>query len=340
MRHLGRTALAAALVVAGCVGSANPSASASDPLLVAVASALPPAPKHIVVVFEENRDYDGIVGDKHLPVIHSIIGAGTLFTNSRAVTHPSLPNYFAIFAGKTNTDGDHCSDKPADAAGDLPVNAGLSARMPTLASELIAAHKTFVGYAESLPSPGYVGCFGPGGSLFSVYYKRHVPWAFFTKAGHPGEVVKDVDHYLLDDIVHQSFDSFPAPGHYDDLPTVAMVTPNVKDDMHGTPLGDNEESLDSHADDWLARNIIPLVRWASDPKNNTLVILTWDEAGRRAGRPDTNDIVTVFAGSMVRVGTDAEPITHYSVLSTIERFYGLAPMSENDKIAPILGCWN
>jgi acid phosphatase len=339
MVDLKRAALAAVLIFAGCVGSAKPVGHGTGPLAAIAAVALPAAPKHIVIIFEENRDVDAIIGSKRLPVIHSMIAAGTLFTHSRAVTHPSLPNYFAIFTGTTNSDGDHCSDKPTDSVGDLPVNAGLSARMPTLASELASVHRTFVGYAESLPSPGYVGCYGGGGSLFSIYYKRHVPWAFFTKAGHPGEEAKDVDHYLLDDSVNQTFDAFPKPGHYDDLPTVAMVTPNVKNDMHGTPLGNNEEGLDVHADQWLGNNIMPLVQWASDPKNDTLVILTWDEADKRAGRPDTNDIVTVFVGSMVRAGTDPEPITHYSVLSTIERFYGLAPMTENDKAVPIVGCW-
>jgi acid phosphatase len=300
---------------------------------------LPAAPAHIVVIVEENRDFDSIVNDKGMPVIHSMIAAGALFTNSHGVTHPSLPNYFAMFAGKTNSDGDHCSDKPIDAAGDLPVNAGLAARMPTLGSALIAAHRTFVGYAESLPQPGYVGCYGRGGPLFSAYLKRHVPWAFFTKAGHPGEIKKDVDHYLLDDALHQPFDAFPKPGHYDDLPTVSFVVPNSKHDMHGTLLSDTEEGLDADADEWLGANIMPLVHWAAETKNNTLVILTWDEADKHSGKPDTNRIPTIFVGSMVRNGIDAEPITHYSVLATIERFYGLAPLTQNDKVAPILGCW-
>lgn len=327
--------LLAALLFAGCFGSAKPSESPA----VSVPSAFPPAPKHVVIVIEENRDFQGIVDDKRLPIIHSMIAAGTLFTHSRAVTHPSLPNYFALFAGKTNSDGDFCSDKPIDAAGDLPVNAGLAARMPTLGSELLAAHRTFIGYAESLPSPGYVGCYGRGGSLFSVYYKRHVPWAFFTKAGHPGELAKDLNHYLLDDALNQPFDAFPKPGRYDDLPTVSIVVPNVKDDMHGTVLGDTEEGLDEDADAWLGRNIMPLVRWASDPKNATLVILTWDESDKRSGHADTNDIPTIFVGSMVKQGNNDEPITHYSVLATIERFYGLGAMTQSDKVAPIQGCW-
>jgi len=307
---------------------ANPTAAAT----------LPPAPKHIVVVFEENRDYDAIVNDKQLAVMQSLIERGTLFTDSHAVTHPSLPNYFAIFAGQTNADGDDCSDKP-DVNGDLPVNAGLKSPMPSIASELIAAHHTFVGYSEGLPDAGYVRCFGRGGSVFGTYYKRHSPWAFFTKAGHPSEIVADTHGYLLDDDLNQPFSAFPKPDHYNELPTLAMVTPSVSNDMHGTGLGGSPERLATDADQWLGVNILPLVDWAADRKNSTLVIITWDE-GAHHKHGDTNHIPTLFLGAMVKQGIDPEHITHYDVLATIERFYGLAPMTSNDKAAKgIANCW-
>src|SRR5579864_1114582 len=75
-------------------------------------AALPPAPKHIVIVFEENRDYSTVVDDKRLATIQTFIERGAVFTDAHAVAHPSLPNYFAIFTGRTNTDGDRCSDTP------------------------------------------------------------------------------------------------------------------------------------------------------------------------------------------------------------------------------------
>lgn len=302
------------------------------------AAPLPPAPKHIVIIFEENRDYDTIVNDKRLASLQSLIERGTLFTDSHAVTHPSLPNYFALFTGRTNTDGDHCSDS-RDALGDLTPPAGFTPLMPTLASELIAAHRTFVGYAEGLPNSGYVRCFGRGGSMFGAYYKRHAPWAFFTKADYPSQAASDAHGYLLGDDLNQPFSAFPKPGHYDDLPTVAMVTPNVSDDMHGTGLGGSSAQLATDADQWLGVNVRPLVDWASDPKNSTLVIITWDEGGHHA-HDDTNHIPTIFLGAMVKSGQDPEHITHYDVLATIERFYGLPAMSADDKTATtIAGCW-
>ena len=334
--RIARAALASLVIAlaSACAGGRAVGAASPEP---SYPPSFPPPPKHIVIVMEENRSLAAMTGARGMPVLHSLMNQGALFTDSHGVTHPSLPNYFALFAGKTNTDGDHCWAKPMDPLGDLPVNAGLSARMPTLGSELIASHRTFVGYAEDLPSPGYVGCYGGGGSFWSFYYKRHVPWAFFTRAGHPGEVLTDLKHELLPDDVNQPFDAFPQPGRFDALPTVAMITPNVRHDMHGTPIGPSEEGLEAAADGWLGDHIVPLVQWAQDPKNATLVIITWDESDKDNA---TNSIPTIFLGAMVRPGTDDEHITHYNVLATIERFYGLPPLTDNDKNAkPITGCW-
>jgi phosphatidylinositol-3-phosphatase len=57
-------------------------------------------------------------------------------------------------------------------------------------------------------------------------------------------------------------------------------------------------------------------------RHDSLLVLTWDEDdGSQA-----NHITTIFAGQMVMPGRYAEPITHYTVLATIEaaRAYRLA----------------
>jgi len=297
---------------------------------------LPAPPAHVVILIEENRSPADIVGNAKLPNFQALIAKGALFTGSHAVAHPSLPNYFAVFTGEANTDGDRCSDKPTDASGDLPMPAGLSATMPTLASELAKTGRSFTGYAEGLPTPGYVACYGRGGSLFSKYYKRHVPWAFFTRAGHRGLPRSS----LLDDDVNQPWTSFPSPDRYDRLPTVAIVVPNLVHDMHGTgiPL-ETSAALEASADAWVGANIMPLAAWARDPKNNALLIVTWDESDRLPHRPDTNAISTIFVGAMVKPGTYGESITHYGVLATIEGFYGLTRLGKSAGAAPITDCW-
>ena len=59
-----------------------------------------PKPDHIVVVVEENHDYNQIVGNSAAPFINnSIINGGLLYTNSHAIEHPSQPNYLDLFSG-------------------------------------------------------------------------------------------------------------------------------------------------------------------------------------------------------------------------------------------------
>jgi acid phosphatase len=61
-----------------------------------------PMPDHIVVVIEENHDYDQIIGNAAAPFINgSVVAGGLLYTNSHATQHPSQPNYLDLFSGST-----------------------------------------------------------------------------------------------------------------------------------------------------------------------------------------------------------------------------------------------
>src|SRR5262249_11245821 len=91
--------------------------------------------------------------------VHQLAGQErrAVFTRAFAETHPSQPNYLALFSGSTQgvTD-DSC---PHTFAAD------------NLARALLDAGRTFTGYSEGLPSPGYSGC--SSGS----YARKHNPWA-------------------------------------------------------------------------------------------------------------------------------------------------------------------
>jgi acid phosphatase len=108
-----------------------------------------PRPDHVVVVILENHSFDQIVDPNRAPFIYSLAAGGALFVNTFAVSHPSQPNYFALFSGSTQgvRDNDyHTFDAP------------------TLAGALDAARKSFVGYVET-GSP-----------------RKHNPWESFTNA--------------------------------------------------------------------------------------------------------------------------------------------------------------
>jgi hypothetical protein len=60
-----------------------------------------PQPDHVVVVVFENHSFDEIVDPNRASFIYRLATGGALFVNAFAVTHPSQPNYFALFSGST-----------------------------------------------------------------------------------------------------------------------------------------------------------------------------------------------------------------------------------------------
>lgn len=252
-------------------------------------AALPRAPKHIVLIVEENKDFDDIIGNPKAPYLNELARRSAVFTHSFGVAHPSQPNYFALFAGVTDREGDSCD------VTDIAANAS------NLGSELQQAHRTFVGYAEDLPSTGFSGCSS------GLYARKHAPWTHFSN------------------IPSSQSRSLNALHSFDTLPTLAMVIPNLDDDMHNGSI--------ARADAWLRTHIDPLIRWGD--AHDTLVIITWDESDA----PVTNHIPTLMTGAMVRPGRYDTPITHYHVLRTIEAFYGLAPLGGSVTAFPISGIW-
>jgi phosphatidylinositol-3-phosphatase len=108
------------------------------------ATAAVPSADHVVVVVMENKNVDQVLGDGNAAFLGQLARTGADFTDAHAETHPSQPNYLALFSGDTQgvTD-DSCLR-------------GLAA--PNLATQLQAAGRSFVGYSESLPSPGFTGC--------------------------------------------------------------------------------------------------------------------------------------------------------------------------------------
>jgi acid phosphatase len=186
---------------------------------------------------EENHSYSQVIGSSSAPYLNQLAQQGALFTNSFAITHPSQPNYIALFSGSTHglTD-DSC---PHTFSG------------PDLGSQLSGSGYSFTGYSESLPSAGFTGCTDPWWNSWAPpYARKHAPWTNFT----------DVPASS-----NQPFASFPS--NYNQLPTVSFVIPNELDDMHSGTV--------QQADTWLQHNLDGYVQWAQT--HNSLLIVTWDE---------------------------------------------------------------
>ena len=297
----------AALLLAGCGASgqnagAQPAISSSSRAApstgpeAAGANATPPAhgakvprPGHILVVIMENSSYSGILGSTADPFIHQLARRGALFTRSFAITHPSQPNYLALFSGSTQgVSDDSCPQ---------------SFRTPNLAADLIAAGKTFAGYAENLPATGSPAC------TAGEYARKHVPWTDFSNI--PRSVGKP-------------FSSFPA-SNFARLPAVSFVVPNLCHDMHDCSV--------ATGDSWLRAHLARYVSWALT--HDSVLILTWDENDGSPG----NQIATIFVGQQIRPGRYSERITHYNVLRTIEDAYRLRHDGHAAAVRPITDIW-
>jgi acid phosphatase len=226
------TAAVVALGVAAVQTHATPAATAVA--AKAVASTVP-TPAHVVVVMEENHSYDDIIGNSSAPYFNALAGQGALLTSSYGVTHPSEPNYMALFAGSTfGLSSDKC-----------PVSEGTTAN---LGSELLAAGDTFKGYSEGLPSTGSTSC--TSGS----YARKHSPWVNFSN-------VPAADSL--------PFTSFPTTSSgYASLPTLSFVIPNLNDDMHDGTIAAADTWLNSKMSAYAtwaqANNSLLIVTWDED----------------------------------------------------------------------------
>ena len=253
----------------------------------AASAATVPRPDHIVIIVEENKAFQQIIGNKDAPYINTLAQHGALFTESYGITHPSQPNYLALFSGSThNVANDDCL---LELGGD------------NLADLLIAHNLSFVSYSESLPEAAYMGC------MSGDYKRKHNPlsnWLSLVK-------------------LNQPYTAFPQD--FAKLPTVALVVPNQRNDMHDGSI--------AQGDDWLAKNIDRFAKWALT--HNCLLIVTWDEDNGSAG----NHIATVFYGARVIPGLSAQHINHYTILHMISEMYGLPYLDHSSGEKTISSIW-
>jgi hypothetical protein len=258
----------------------------------AQAAATVPTPDHVIVVMFENHAYSQVIGSSSAPYINSLKTGGANLSQFYAETHPSQPNYFALFSGSTQGITD-----------DSCYTAGFSAAA-NLASEQIAAGRTWASYNETLPSQGSTTC--SSGS----YARKHNPWFGFSNV--PTSTAN-------------TFAQFPTD--YTKLPQLAFVTPNLCSDMHDCSV--------ATGDTWLKNKLGAYATWAKT--HNSLLVVTFDEDNLLSG----NRVATVLYGQKVTAGSSsATTYNHYNLLRTLEDSQGLTTHAGNAASATdITGVW-
>lgn len=189
-----------------------------------------PRPDHIVIVIEENKSFSQIIGNKEAPYINELAKRGALFTQSFGITHPSQPNYLALFSGSTR--GITSNTCPLDLSG------------PNLASELIAKGLSFASYSESMPEPGYTGC------IYGAYMRKHNPLANWKELA----------------ALNLPFSAFPSD--YAQLPTVSFVIPDQRNDMHDGSIAQGDawlkKNIEGYAEWAMTHNSLLIVTFDED----------------------------------------------------------------------------
>ena len=261
-----------------------------------------PKPDHIVIAILENHGLSQIIGSKSAPYINALANdtLSAFFTESYAITHPSQPNYLLLYSGSTQGVTD-----------DL-VPSGIPYTTDNLGRQLLDSGMTFITYSEDLPRVGY------NGELSGGYARRHNPVTNWMGNGKNQVPVT----------TNKPLTTFPSD-NFSQLPTVSFVIPNTSNDMHdGTDPGKI-----AAGDKWISNKLDSYIKWSK--ANNSLFILTFDEDDDFY----YNHITTIFTGKMILAGQYPAKINHYSILHTIEKFYGLPVIGDSINYLPITYCW-
>jgi acid phosphatase len=277
-------ALSPALCATGCGGTTG-------------GGVKPPSSIHVFLVVEENHSYSEVIGNSAMPYLNGLASKFGLATQYYADTHPSIGNYFMLTAGQIEANDDGFTGTISD---------------DNVVRELVKANKSWHSYAESLPSPGYLG----GDSY--PYLRHHNPFTYFSDVI-GGSQASNV-------VPFSQFSSDLAGGN---LPDFSFIIPNALDDAHDGTL--------AAADQWLQSNINPLVTSNQFQPNGVLVIV-FDESEITDLAHGGGHVAMVIAGPQIKPGVQSSTLfQHESTLRLVLSTLGVNSFPGNAASAPDMG---
>jgi len=260
-----------------------------------------PKPDHIVIVLEENRDYSEIVSSSLAPYINSLLTDTNtaVFTDANALVSGSQPNYLMLYSG---------SDQGVSGSTITSVQFTTC----NLGASLIAGGYSFTSYSEDLPSVGFLG------TTSGNYARKH----------NPSSNWQGTSTNQLAPAANMPFSAFPT--HFDSLPTVSIVVPNLIDDMH-TPA---DSTAITPGDTWLHNNLGAYIQWAKT--HNSMLMFAFDESSSST----SEHILIFFIGQGVKGGYYGESLDWYRMLRTMEDMYHLPYCGNSTSATPVKSCWS
>jgi phosphatidylinositol-3-phosphatase len=242
----------------------------------------------ISVIMEENHSIEQVF-PSHMPYLWSLAQQYGRATSWSDVSHPSLPNYLAIFGGSAFNNPQDCQP-----------SAGCTYSGPSVFGQALAHGASARAYQESMPKPcdpGYSG----------NYDVNHNPWAYFPDESLscrlndiPAGTVRG--GALLTDIRKGS------------LPTLSEISPNLVHDGHDGTL--------AQADAWL-HSWIPLLTSGPDWRDGRLaVVVVFDEG------ETTEQVPFVILAPGVSHKVVRQALDHFALTRLIDEVVGVPPLRE------------
>lgn len=259
--------------------------------------------EHIVVVMEENRTWETVGGigfaDPTMPYLHDLATKCTAFADwtETNTDQNSLNQYMGLMSGVSN----------ASTVNDCPPG-------PTCRStdnNIFRQVRTAGGTARSFVEGATSGCSGGevGGNA-----AKHVPAMYFYGT-YSDDSGSHNDHDFCDSEVRplSEFD-------VENLPTFAMITPDLCNDGHDCP--------NATVDEWARAHVQPILNSLTYAAGKTAVVVVYDE-----DHPVPNLIIAPTA----RAGIDSATTGagHAALLKTWEEMLGLPTMPTRDVAAAV-----
>jgi hypothetical protein len=246
----------------------------------------PPAPgtlptfKHVYTILMENEEASSIIGNASAPYINRLAATYGLATNYTAVSHPSEPNYLALWSGSTQGVTD---DGVYNFAGGR-----------TLADQIETAGRTWHVAAQNVPLPCSTAATASGGpDGTGTYARKHEPAISWTSvSGNPTRCANITDFSHFD----------PNLGNY------WFIAPNLCNDMHDCSIATGDAFL---------AGFIPKILNSAAYADGGVLYLTWDEGS--SGTGGGGKVVTIVVSPLAKPAfSSATAHTHYSLVRTVE----------------------
>lgn len=251
---------------------------------------------HIYEIVLENHELGSIIGDGSAPYINNLATRFGLATNYTAVSHPSLPNYLALWSASTQGVSDD--------------DVHNFAKGRTLADQIEASGRRWNVAAENVPLGCFTGANASGGEDGKGdYARKHEPaisWTSVSRNAGRCAHITDFTHFNA------------GVGNF------WFIAPNLCHDLHDCSV--------ATGDLWL-KGFLPRILGSAAYKSDGVILLTFDEGSSSIG--GGGKVATIVISPKARTGfTSNHAHNHYSLVRTIEGLWSMPCMANSCSANP------